>query len=458
MYEQKLEQGYKDKASRVVFFCVIAFCIFRTGFEMLYGEFKSGVIMAGVSCVFVLAFSLMQKRNFKIFSFLIPFLIYLFYVATSFAIDSFKYFYDVYILILAISATYFNIKNYLVLAVVTQVINAFLSIFVLPEHATGSVLVHFILILGISVVIFTVVQFAVDKIDSVKDAFVFFGELMKVSPSSLILLDDNNRIKYMSRSVGKNLGVKDAENCIGKNFLDLFSDNSVVEMFDEIVKKRSYYGDYHKIIVNGQLKTFDVFADKISEGKEAGMLFMLNDVTEIMRLKELAEQDSLMDGLVQIPNRRAFDKQIVSEWNHAAREKVNLSFLMIDIDFFKRYNDTYGHRQGDELLKAAGQIFKKNLKRSIDFVARIGGEEFGILLYGTNSYQANAVAEKIRKSVESEVILTPSGAQTNFTVSIGVSSIIPHASLEYDFIIEEADKALYKAKQNGRNHVWVADW
>jgi diguanylate cyclase (GGDEF)-like protein/PAS domain S-box-containing protein len=296
------------------------------------------------------------------------------------------------------------------------------------------------------------------RASEIKNAFVFFEALMRVTPSVLILIDKNNKIKYLSQSVYKSLGVKDVAGCIGKNFLDLFYDNSVRELFGEIAKKRVYYGDYQKMSVNGQIKTFDVFADKISEGVESGMLFMLNDVTEIVRLKELAEHDSLMDGLVQIPNRRAFDKRIVLDWNHASREKVNVSFLMIDIDFFKSYNDTYGHRQGDELLKAAGQIFKRNLKRSTDFIARIGGEEFGVLLYATNSYQANTIAEKVRKAVENEIILTTSGKKTKFTISVGVCSIIPHPGMEYGFIIEEADKALYKAKNNGRNQVWVADW
>jgi diguanylate cyclase (GGDEF)-like protein len=187
------------------------------------------------------------------------------------------------------------------------------------------------------------------------------------------------------------------------------------------------------------------------------MFFIFNEVSELIRLKELAERESLMDGLMQIPNRRAFDKQITQEWNLALREKVNLSFLMIDIDFFKKYNDTYGHKQGDELLKVAGDVFKKCLKRTTDFVARLGGEEFGILLYSTNSYQANIVAEKIRKAIEEEVILTASGEPTRFTISIGICNLIPSPALKFSHIFEEADKALYKAKLEGRNRVYIAD-
>ncbi|MCL1956277.1 MAG: sensor domain-containing diguanylate cyclase [Fibromonadales bacterium] len=299
-----------------------------------------------------------------------------------------------------------------------------------------------------------IVQFAVKKSNEVSSATASFGALMRSTPNVLVLLDGDNKIRYISQSISKIFGIKEPEELAGTNFLDLFNERSVRELFEEIAKKRSFYEDYQKINVNGQIKTFNVFANKMTDD---GMFFMLNDVSEITKLKELAEQDSLIDGLIQIPNRRAFDKQIVNEWNRALREKVNLSFLMIDIDFFKNYNDTYGHLQGDELLKVAGTVFKRNLKRSADFVARFGGEEFGVLLYGTNSYQASVIAERIRKSVEEEVILTTTGAKTKFTVSVGVCSVIPTTGLGHEHIIEAADKALYKAKQNGRNRIWISD-
>ncbi|MDR2732354.1 MAG: sensor domain-containing diguanylate cyclase [Fibromonadaceae bacterium] len=280
---------------------------------------------------------------------------------------------------------------------------------------------------------------------------------MNVTPSVLILIDENNRIKYLSKSVSKVFGVKNVEELGGKNFLEMFSENSVKELFEDILKKRSFYGNYQKISINGENKTFDVVADKMSDDMSEGMFFMLNDVSDIVRLKEIAERDSLIDALTQIPNRRAFDRQILQEWSRALREQVNLSFLMMDIDNFKQYNDTYGHRQGDELLRVAGETFKRSLKRSTDFVARIGGEEFGILLHATNSHQANIIAENLRKAIEKEIILTNDGKKTRFTVSIGICSIIPNMNQDYGFIIEEADKALYKAKEKGRNQVCSVD-
>jgi len=442
----------------MVWFCIASFCSFRAAVELLNGNVRSAGIIAVVSALVVGTFLFLQKKRFQILPFVIPLTMYAFYLAASFAMNSFKYLYDFYLLILIIGVTYFSIKNFLALVAVTQTVNLALSIFVLPNHFNeGDVWVHFVLLFGASFMLFMVVQFAVGKTNAINKAFASFGALMKITPNVLILIDNNNEIKYLSQSVQRVLGIERPENLIGRSFLELFNEYSVSEIFSEISKKRSFYENHHKININGQIKTFDVFADKMSENEADGMFFMLNDITEIVRLKELAEQDSLMDGLIQIPNRRAFDKQIVHEWNRALREKVNLSFLMIDIDFFKSYNDTYGHRQGDELLKVAGKVFNSNLKRSTDFVARIGGEEFGVLLPATNSYQANVTAERIRRSVEEEIVLTTTGERTNFTVSIGVCAVVPHKGLEYSYIVERADKALYKAKQNGRNKVWVAD-
>jgi diguanylate cyclase (GGDEF)-like protein/PAS domain S-box-containing protein len=457
MIEQELEHRYKKLASNAVLFCLWFFCLFRITVELLDGNTRAAAIFAATAIVGTVMFLFLNKMKSNLVSFVIPFMIYVAYMGASFAVDSFKYFYGFYLLTLTVGAAYFNKKNFLAFIVVTQVINFILSICVLENHVKGNVWVHYVLILGSSLMLLMVVRFAVGKSNEVNDAFTSFGALMRITPSVLILIDKDNKIRYLSYSFHKIFNIKSTESFIGKDFLDLFSENSVRELFREIAQKRAFYENYQKVRIDGQIKTFDVVADKMSEGIEESMFFMLNDVSEIVRLKELAEQESLMDGLMQIPNRRAFDRQILQEWSRALRERVNLSFLMIDIDFFKKYNDTYGHRQGDELLKTAGDVFRKSLKRTTDFIARLGGEEFGVLLYATNSYQANIIAEKIRKNVESEIIVMPNGEQTKFTVSIGICTMIPHIDLKLTSIVEEADKALYKAKQNGRNRVWIAD-
>jgi len=461
MDELELELSYRKRTNRTVLLCMVIFCISRIVAEVLTeGSRLQDVVKIIVgACIAVLGVLLLQKAKLKRLSLIIPFLMYFIYLISSYAIDSYKYFYSVYLIALIIGTAYFSIKNYLIFMVVTQVINLFLSIFILNGHPSisGSVWMHFALILIGSMMLLVVLYYAVGKSNEIDRAFASFGALMKVTPNVLILIDEYNKIKYLSKSVYRVLNVKNVDDFVGRDFLNLFTEESVKELLKDIAKKRSFYENYQKITVNEQVKTFDLFADKLSDDVKDGMFFMLNDVSEIIRLKEMAEQDSLMDSLIQIPNRRAFDRQISQEWNYALRDKVNLSFLMIDIDYFKNYNDTYGHRQGDELLRTAGKIFKSSLKRSTDFIARIGGEEFGALLHATNSYQANVTAERIRKAVENEVILTANGEKTRFTVSVGVASVIPSMGMEYSYIIEEADKALYNAKQNGRNRVWVTD-
>jgi diguanylate cyclase (GGDEF)-like protein len=457
MIEQELEHRYKKLANNAVLFCLWFFSLFRIIVELKDGNMRAASIFVATAIAGTVMFLLLNKIKSNIISFVAPFMIYIAYMGASFAVDSFKYFYGFYLLTLIVGAAYFNKKTFLAFIIVTQIINFIFSIDIIPRHVIGNVWVHYVLLLGCSGMLFMVVRFAVSKSNEVNDAFTSFGALMRITPSVLVLIDKENKIRYLSSSYYKIFNVKNPENFIGKDFLELFGENSVRQLFGEVAQKRVFYENYQKVRVGGQIKTFDVVADKMSEGMEESMFFMLNDVSEIVRLKELAEQESLMDGLMQIPNRRAFDRQILQEWSRALRERVNLSFLMIDIDFFKKYNDTYGHRQGDELLKTAGDVFKKSLKRTTDFIARLGGEEFGVLLYATNSYQANIIAEKIRKNVESEIVVMPNGEKTQFTVSIGICSMIPHVDVKLTSIVEDADKALYKAKQNGRNRVWIAD-
>jgi len=167
---------------------------------------------------------------------------------------------------------------------------------------------------------------------------------------------------------------------------------------------------------------------------------------------------SMMDQLTDLPNRRNFDGRLRMEWEHAIRNGAFISLLMIDIDFFKNYNDKYGHQQGDIALKAIANIFKQTLKRSVDFAARWGGEEFVVLLPHTSLNGALGIAEIIRaKAVDTDIIL--GGDATKLTLSIGVYTVKPEQGSSLDGFISGADKALYIAKENGRNQVcsWNRD-
>jgi len=184
--------------------------------------------------------------------------------------------------------------------------------------------------------------------------------------------------------------------------------------------------------------------------------------TRIKREKELEELTkkyklmSGIDGLTGIPNRRSFDEQLAEEWSRANREKWAISLLMIDIDFFKKYNDYYGHVQGDNCLKEVSRIINTKLKRPGDMLARYGGEEFVIILPNTDSKGAALMGENIRAAVESmQLEHKKSGVSDYITVSIGAASGIPTSNLTPQDLIKAADKALYCAKEDSRNCVKV---
>jgi len=161
----------------------------------------------------------------------------------------------------------------------------------------------------------------------------------------------------------------------------------------------------------------------------------------------------MKDQLTGIPNRRSFDKRMDLEWKRAIREKKPVSMLIIDVDKFKNYNDTFGHQQGDAALKTVARTIKNSLMRSIDFAARWGGEEFVVLLPTTDSTGALMVAEKIRTEIEKTAVPGTEAGAAKVTVSIGIGTQVPtqDTSASIGGFVSIADSALYKAKETGRN-------
>jgi len=179
----------------------------------------------------------------------------------------------------------------------------------------------------------------------------------------------------------------------------------------------------------------------------------VNTHIKIIDQMRTIEHIGLVDTLTEIANRRGFDERFKTEWGRAIREQAHISYMMMDIDLFKKYNDTYGHQQGDVALARFAETAESTLNRSTDFIARWGGEEFVVLLQNTNIEGTAKVAEKIRKNIEDMVITTETGEETCITVSIGVTSIIPTTATSQCDFLNSADKALYKAKASGRNRV-----
>ncbi|MDR1727739.1 MAG: diguanylate cyclase [Acidobacteriota bacterium] len=196
--------------------------------------------------------------------------------------------------------------------------------------------------------------------------------------------------------------------------------------------------------------------------------------TQVQLLRQMRMNETLIrtDLLTSIPNRRRFNEHLAMEWRRAVRERTPISLLMMDVDQFKVYNDTWGHPQGDILLKTVAAVFSSSINRPSDLVARLGGEEFAVLLPNTELEGARMIAETIRRNVEAVRIpamhacLTEgkdaggeedSGrALTSTTISIGVTCTIPEVTDMIADFIARADANLYIAKESGRNQVCAA--
>ncbi len=175
------------------------------------------------------------------------------------------------------------------------------------------------------------------------------------------------------------------------------------------------------------------------------------------RLKEknqILERLSHIDSLTGIANRRYFEEVFAKEWKQAIRSKTNFSMLLADVDFFKSFNDTYGHQAGDQCLKQIVASLESALKRPNDFIARYGGEEFIVLLPDTSNKGSQKLAELMReKVIDLAIPHEKSDVCEWVTISIGIASILPTMSNDSSDLITYADKALYSAKKSGRNRV-----
>jgi diguanylate cyclase (GGDEF)-like protein len=166
------------------------------------------------------------------------------------------------------------------------------------------------------------------------------------------------------------------------------------------------------------------------------------------------ERLSTLDTLTGLANRRRFDEALQQEWRRAARDAGSLSLIFCDIDFFKGYNDSYGHQAGDECLHQVARALAEVVNRPADLAARYGGEEFVILLVDTVLEGAVFLAERMRARIESlHIAHRSSGLGAFLTASFGVASLIPRPGLKPEDVIALADHALYAAKQQGRNRV-----
>lgn len=187
------------------------------------------------------------------------------------------------------------------------------------------------------------------------------------------------------------------------------------------------------------------------------LLLRLSVLIQKLRYLHTLESLSVSDPLTGVFNRRKFDQELNIAWRQGKRQQSQCSLLLVDVDFFKRFNDNYGHLAGDQCLRELATIFKQSAVRPHDIVARIGGEEFAVILPDTPLNGAKYVAQQIIQAVSSRKILNEGTDLGYVTVSIGVSSALPCDAHKLSDWQQSADDALYAAKANGRNQFqWEA--
>ncbi|MBF0119888.1 MAG: diguanylate cyclase [Desulfobacterales bacterium] len=179
---------------------------------------------------------------------------------------------------------------------------------------------------------------------------------------------------------------------------------------------------------------------------------------DLKEYNDFLEDLSMRDGLTGIHNRRRFNDYLKQEWRRALRSKRPVAIIMIDIDLFKQYNDTYGHLEGDDCLRRVAEAMNSCLKRASDMIARYGGEEFACILPETDVNGAFSVAESLRQKVFGLSIPHISSTVSKFvTISSGVSAKVPTLNIFPEDIIKKADNLLYEAKRSGRNCIKYSD-
>jgi diguanylate cyclase (GGDEF)-like protein len=307
------------------------------------------------------------------------------------------------------------------------------------------------------------------------------SSVIKAVKVGVMVLDANERIVLWNYWMAQHSPYK-AEAALGKNFAELFPD----------MRNGRTHAAIHGALANNfaslisqtlNKAPFPLFASATDAKKGVRMqqavqvmpievaglprhcLVQINDVSAaVAREQQLREKSrelesqTFTDGLTGIANRRRFDIHLEDEFRRAVRDKAPISLIMLDVDFFKNYNDNYGHRLGDDVLTQVASGLAAVINRSGDLLARYGGEEFSVVLPNTDSEGAVNIAEAMRAKVESLALPHAySGGAKHITVSLGVTTLYPDLDADVSILLDTADRALYKAKHSGRNCVAVYD-
>jgi len=225
----------------------------------------------------------------------------------------------------------------------------------------------------------------------------------------------------------------------------------VLFLLDKMVERQSF--SYERVIANYERSRQFTLYGAIGVFVLIALIIVVVIRTSSKQFNHVTRL-SVIDEVSGIYNRRYFDMVLEEEWNRSMREYAQISLLMLDIDYFKAYNDAYGHQMGDGCLYTVGQILSGQLKRASDFAARYGGEEFVVVLPNTSLEHARLLAERLRQSVEEARIKSGDDTVSEWvTVSVGLAATTAEYGQDYSRLIKAADNCLYESKRCGRNQV-----
>lgn len=250
--------------------------------------------------------------------------------------------------------------------------------------------------------------------------------------------------------------------CVGHSYLEILSDSAAAgdslagEALQGIAgvlagKREFFYFEYP--CHSPDEKRWFTMRVTALHGDECRGLFIIShhNITQRKLAEERIEEMAMQDPMTGLSNRRAFHMFLSKEMRNSIRYRTPIGLALIDVDYFKNYNDAFGHAAGDQCLTNVGRILLAHARRPGDLAARVGGDEFALILGNTGLEMAREIAESILKEVNDLKMLIDESKR--ITVSIGLLSMVPHEWLNEDFLFQETDKALYRAKAAGRNQV-----
>lgn len=289
--------------------------------------------------------------------------------------------------------------------------------------------------------------------------------LLDCLPDTICAIDDAGIIRYTNRrwsDFACENGVSRANPWLGSNYLnccskaaaegDDFAQVADSGIRDVITGKKKEFLLEYPCHSDEEKRWFRMCVRGFQVCGQQYYLICHTNITERRTIEEVLIAQARVDGLTNIANRRHLDQFLLMEWRRCSRLRLPLSVLLLDIDFFKQYNDHEGHLVGDQCLKTVAQTLNKLTRRPSDLCARFGGEEFALILGNTDYDQARRMAERALDAVR--LLQIPHSYSTiapYITVSIGVATVLPNDTLETERLLAYADQMLYSAKSAGRN-------